>query len=479
MAYSPVVDVQITINAVNLTQAGFGTPIFICAHQQTDERVIEITEASELTTAVADGGYGFSENSAAYVAASRFFENSPAPTTVKIGRRGGTSVSSMSSVDGSTSETYSITVTYLQTGTAYTATYAHTAGTDTAETICDELIAQLEASGSADLSEYLTLSNTGTGAGGNITITSVDDDYAFQVTTSTAGHTEDVFSTSFSGSEGAAATLDALREYDSDFYFVTSEVRPAGTGKTFCQDLSASVQALDKQYFVSSGDQVDLSLESSDTSFFRYAYDNGRTKTVTLWHHYGSSQNVLGESYPECYFVGYNAPYDAGSVTWCNLNVSLPASAQPSNTSKALTTTQLSKLNTYNVNYVQTDAGITVLRTGITAGGEWIDVIRGVHWLTEDMTTSLKDLLFNQKGGKVPYTDSGIARVREVCMSSLQRAVNRGFLDSYTLTLPLVSEVSNQDWIARVLNDVTFTGILAGAIHIINVAGEVTTPSAA
>lgn len=478
MAYSPVVNVQITINAVNLTQAGFGTPIFICAHQQTDARVIDITSPADLTTPVSEGGYGFATNSSAYIAASRFFENSPTPTIVKIGRRGGKSVSTMTLLDGVVSETYNVSVTHLKSGSVYTASHAHTAGTDTAESVCDELITQLKASGAADFETVMSIVNTGTGAGGNITIASLDDDYTFQVETSTSQNTSDVFGTSFEGTELAASTVDALTEYDSDFYFITSEVRPTGTGRAFCQDLSTKTQELDKQYFVSSGDQADIDLVDADSSFFKYTFENSRTQTVTLMHHYGASTTVYGESFPECYYVGYNAPYSAGAVTWCNLKVSLPASGQPTNTVKPLTPTQLGKLLDNNVNFVQKDAGINVLRTGITSGGEWIDVVRGVHWLKEDMTVSLKGLLYNQKGGKVPFTDSGIARIREVMQSSLQRAVNRGFLVSYTLEIPLVRDVPNNEWVKRVLNNARFTGILAGAIHQVNVAGEVTTPSA-
>jgi hypothetical protein len=477
MAYSPVVDVQITINSINLTQAGFGTPIFICAHQQTDERVIDVTTSSQLTDAVEDGGFGFTVNSAAYIAADQFFKNSPSPTVIKIGRRGGITTSRFNSVDGDISETYSISVNYLS-GSTYNAVYAHVASTDDAESIATELVTQLLSSEGADIDEFLSVRVKGTGQGATIEITSLDNDYTFQVDTSTALHTNDTFSTEFSGTEEAMATIDALVEFNSDFYFVTSEVRPASES-SFCEKLAMKVQTLDKTYFVSSGAQADIDLISADTSFFKYAKENGLTHTVTLHHQYGSSKGVYGESYPECYFVGFNAPYDAGSVTWCNLNVALPASGQPSNPNKPLNPTQLGRLMENNVNYVQLDAGVNILRTGVTSGGEWIDVIRGVHWLTEDLTVSLKGLLFNVKGGKVPFSNSGIARIREVCQSSLQRAVNRNFLDSYTLVVPLLSEVSNIDWVARALKGITFIGILSGAINTIEVVGQVTTPTAA
>ncbi len=477
MAYSPVVNVQIAINAVSLSQAGFGTPIFICAHQQTDSRVIEIASAAELLVPTSDGGYGFSPSSSAYLAATQFFVNNPSVTVAKIGRRASQTVSSLSQVDPTTPETYNINIVHVinNNETTYSASYTHSSGED-AQVICDALVATLDSSGARTV---LNVEVVGTGSGATIVVSAIDPDTTFRVTTSTQGSTSDSFNTSAPiGIETATEVITAIEEADSDFYFVTTEVRPNNAGRTFCQDMSTEIQARDKQYFVSSGEASDLLGTDPTTSFFKYALDNGRTHTVTFWHHYGANVGTLGEAFPECYFVGYNAPYDAGSVTWCNLSVGLPPSGQPNNNSKPLNTTQLSRLNELNANYVQRDAGANIIRTGITAGGEWIDVIRGVHWLTEDMTVSLKGLLFNQKGGKVSYDNQGISRVREVLMSSLQRAVNRRFLDSYTLNVPLVSNVSNADFIARVLKGVNFTGILTGAIHTIDVVGQVTTPTA-
>jgi hypothetical protein len=472
--YSPTVDVDITINAVNLTQEGFGTPIFVCAHQRTDDRVISIQAPKELVT-----DYGFEETDNAYLAATQFFKNSPSVNFVKIGRRAGTTTTSISDVDDSIPETYTINVSYLRTGVTYTGQTTHNVGTDTAEEICDALVASLLTSGGEDITNFLNVSRVGTAGASSIEISSIDEDFTFRVETLTSGNTSSTFSNTYTGDESADSVFNSLLEYDADFYFVTSEVRGSiGSGFSFCRDLSAAVQTTDRLYAISSGDQNDLDLESAETSLFKYLKENGRTQTITFMHHYGNSSSVSGEAFPECYYVGFNAPYDAGTVSWCNLVSALPPSAQPTNNNKPLTTSQRQRLVENDVNFVEKDAGVNIIRTGVTAGGEWIDVIRGVHWLKSDLTVSLKGLLFNQKGGSIAYTNSGIARVREVCQSSLQRAVNRGFLDSYTLSVPLISEVSNQDWMARLLRDVTFTGILTGAIHTIGVKGQVTTPAA-
>ena len=78
------------------------------------------------------------------------------------------------------------------------------------------------------------------------------------------------------------------------------------------------------------------------------------------------------------------------------------------------------------------------------------------------------------EGGKLTGDDDGIARVREVATSSLQRGVNRNFLSSYTLTVPLQIDRSLPDIANRILTGCTFTGILSNAIQFIEIDGTVT-----
>ena len=172
-------------------------------------------------------------------------------------------------------------------------------------------------------------------------------------------------------------------------------------------------------------------------------------------------------------YIAYGAPYDAGSIAWGNAQLTgVAASLQPSN-QRPLTSIQKSALDVRHCNFIDLDGGVPVVRRGITSGGEWIDIIRGVDWLESDLKTSLRDLLINQKGGKITYDDTGITRIRQVIETSLQRAVNRNFLSSYTVNVPKASQVALADKKARILKDVTFAGILAGAILDVDLKGTV------
>jgi len=56
----------------------------------------------------------------------------------------------------------------------------------------------------------------------------------------------------------------------------------------------------------------------------------------------------------------------------------------------------------------------------------------------------------------------------------LQDAITQGVLSSFTVSVPDVANILAADKLARTLPDVTFTGVLAGAIHKVEIAGKVT-----
>lgn len=469
MSYSPVVTVEIAINAVNLTQQGFGTPIFICTHNQYNDRVREYSLLEEVAE-----DFGTTHN--AYIAASQFFKNSPAPAVIKIGRRVG-EIQAIPSIPSLTSDTtYNMSVISRTEGASpYSVSVVHNnVAIIGREAVCDAIVAALN--GLTGFTAEFLASRRNSGDASIVVVTSLDDDETMTATTSATGGESGLpptFTNSFVGTEAPVVSYASIKSFDDDFYFVTHELRPTTQNIPFLKALANLVEADTKIYFVSSDRIEDIDSEDINTSFFYDAFYSGLDHTVTFWHHQASE-------FVECYYVGYNAPFDAGTVTWCNLRVNgLPPSSQPNNTSKPLTTTQLGRLMDRKANFIQRDAGVNVIRIGTVASGEWIDTIRGVHWLTEDMTVAIKSLLFNQKGKKIPYTNQGIAQVREVIASSLQRAVNRTFLSSYTIQMPLLGQegASYQDFVDRVLRNVKFTGILAGAIHMVQVNGQVTPPS--
>ena len=167
--------------------------------------------------------------------------------------------------------------------------------------------------------------------------------------------------------------------------------------------------------------------------------------------------------------------YDAGSETWVN---------------KSLASVSVSKFTDTEIDTIDKDPAsyyIQVGDTGLVQGGkvragEWIDVIRFRDWLKNDMQLRILNLLV--KRPKVPYTDKGIGLVRNQMIASLKEGTRRGgiaedqynsddeLIPGFTTSVPLAADLSDTQRKSRTLEDCTFSAILAGAIHVVNVNGS-------
>lgn len=446
--WNPIVNVDITLNTAGTTREGFGLPLFLASTDNFEERVRGYTSLTEVAE-------DFGEDTAAYKAARQLWSQTPKVTQLYIGRRA--MQYTISIPDAVVERTdYSLTIAV---GGGVSQPYRYTAkANDTALIVLTQFKEQVEAD--PTIKDDVTINVTGTGNSATMIVTKAGDNDFVKVTTTTntvsiAGTTADT----------AATALAAIETYSTDWYFIAAEDRT----QQFVLAMASEIQARKKIFFTANSDVKALqgtelaSASDVPAQLAKSMY----TRTVCLWHHSAS------HDYPEMAYVAYGAPYDAGSIAWGNAQLTgVEASLQPAN-QRPLTSIQKSALDVRHCNFIDLDGGVPVVRRGITSGGEWIDIIRGVDWLESDLKTSLRDLLINQKGGKITYDDTGITRIRQVIETSLQRAVNRNFLSSYTVNVPKASQVALADKKARILKDVTFAGILAGAILDVNLKGTV------
>ncbi|UHS65430.1 hypothetical protein HP1_38 [Citrobacter phage vB_CbrM_HP1] len=446
--WNPIVNVDITLNTAGTTREGFGLPLFLASTDNFEERVRGYTSLTEVAE-------DFDENSAAYKAAKQLWSQTPKVTQLYIGRRAMQyTVSIPDEVTESTD--YSLTVAV---GGGVSQPFQYTAQSDdTAEVVLTQFKTQIEANPA--LKDNVTVSVSGSAGSATIIITKAGENDFVKVTT-----TAQTLSISATTADSASVALAAIETYSTDWYFIATEDRTS----QFVTAMASEIQARRKIFFTASNDVKALQGTelASATDVPAQLAKSKYTRTVCLWHHTASFD------YPEMAYIAYGAPYDAGSIAWGNAQLTgVAASMQPAN-KRPLTSIQKSALDARSCNFIDLDGGVPVVRRGITSGGEWIDIIRGVDWLESDLKTSLRDLLINQKGGKITYDDTGITRVRQVIETSLQRAVNRNFLSTYTVTVPKASQVSLADKKARILKDITFHGILAGAILDVDLKGTV------
>ena len=140
---------------------------------------------------------------------------------------------------------------------------------------------------------------------------------------------------------------------------------------------------------------------------------------------------------------------------------------------RVLTATQRINALAKYCNIYETVAGVSITQKGTTGGNEYIDITRGIDWLQSTIQADIYTMLVQQD--KVPYTDKGIASVESKVRAGLEAGIDRNFIASITsITSPAAADVTPANKAARLLQDVEFAAVLAGAINEVEVQGVVT-----
>ncbi len=270
--------------------------------------------------------------------------------------------------------------------------------------------------------------------------------------------------------ETITEAYSAIRADDNDFYFVTAETHTTSE----ILELATAVEASIGLYFFSYGEADALTVfdEGTSTDALALVKEGNFLRTKGFFHHEADT------SFPECDFIAYNATYLAGSVSWANLQLSVPASQDP-DTGKPLSTTQKGYLEDRDATYTERVFGQTIItRNSLTASGVHnIDTIHGADALQEDLNVALAGLLLRQKGGKLPYTNTGITQIYNVVdnVLNIYSSNPRNYLNNnYVLDFKMANQVPVADKEARVYRSGTFRAELQGAIEGVSVSGTVT-----
>jgi hypothetical protein len=356
MAYSPISQVNITLTPSGVTSDGFGIPIFI-ADIDISASPDPLGNGSRIKsyTSLLEVAEDFDVTDAAYIAASKFWANSPSVSTIKVGYR---------DIDAGDVET-------------------------------------------------------------------------------------------------PEEAILAIEDVDTDWYFVTAEPHT----KAEVLGYAAAIESRTKVYFTSTEEQAALTPydEGVSTDVAAEIKEAGYERTKCLFHHDADTQ------YYECQYVGYNAPYLAGSVTWTNLNVSGMSAAQNPATGNLLSSSQKGYLEDRNCSYTEKlDANTVIIRNGFSAGGTPIDFIRGKDNLESDINNAYLSLLSRQKGTKLSYTNPSITVLMGTLDSVLYQYTlpTRNFINpNYVLNFLMADDVPLADKEARIYKSGNFSAELQGAIE--------------
>lgn len=449
---SQFVDVQITAGTVSPDRQAFGVPLLLAADAgavigNSASSLGSYVEASDMQEVAA---LGFPSGGSVYSMAEAVFRQSPRPPKVLIGALRASAITHVTNITiyaapPAVGTVYEFDITGPD-GTVETVTYTSIAA-DTATDVANGL-----RTSAAGLSHALTLS--GTASPLIFTADNTDEVFGYEVKD---GPTLGVILTdsTVDASSYTNALDDILATSEGAFYGVVIDVHAEDT-----LDQAAAWAASNGKVF--GGDIIDpgLSLITSDAT--AKAASNDRAYFVKRGGHPGEGSF----DFPEASWMGDMFSRDAGTATWAFKTLEgVPA--------LTLGTGFKTLVEASGSNWYGLDRGIGVTAPGKTAGGEWIDVTRGLDWLVDTMEAAVFAIKVNNP--KIPFTDAGIALVKSEVEGTLRQAEARGFIDSgWVVTVPKAAGVSTADRGARTLTGVKFQARLAGAIHETEIRGTVT-----
>ena len=220
--------------------------------------------------------------------------------------------------------------------------------------------------------------------------------------------------------------------------------------------IMAKVETLDnKLYFAD--------LEANDSTSLTVS---GINRTILFYCN--SSEDYPS---PAAALVGASAGLAAGSITYKNM---ILKGISPQN----LTDTEVNAIHTKGGITFVTKAGDNVTTEGKVAGGEYIDIIDAKDYVVSNLEYQTQKLL--NSSNKIPYDNNGIAQLQSVCENVLKGAYNNGIIAStddgspdYSVNYALREQTSDSDRAARKYVGGQFTFKLQGAVHNVEVVGEI------
>lgn len=440
---SEIVNVNISRQTQAVTRLGFGTALFVGRNYFFGERV---REYSSLTQMVEDG---VPVNSAEYQAGAAYFGQEVSPEKLLLGRQAPTNIKLVPDV--ADSETYSVEIGTVNVPAVTISVVSD--GDATATEIVDALVTAIDADptiGSlvvpSNASDKLNLVKEGA------------DEIVVKGWSSN-------FDVEYTSSESLVEAITACSEERDDWYGLATYSHADAD----ISSVAAYIETLNRIYGYSSGAPGIITTGSSDIMATLQAASYARTFGIYDVEAGDDTADTDGSTvFSEMAWIGAMFPTDPGSATWMFKTL---AGVTPDN----ITGTQSTNVRDKHGNTYETIQGVNMIREGQMASGEYIDIIRGADWLEARMEERIFSRLANLP--KIPYTDAGVAIIENEIRAQLLEGIAAGYIsgeEEFTITVPKVRDVSDNDKINRSLPPIKFVAILAGAIHRVTVNGVVT-----
>ncbi len=436
---STIVNVAVTRQDKGITQAGFGTPLILGTNGSFGgDHIRTYVDIDEVLD-------DFASSDEEYLAAAAIFSQNPKVKQIKIGVEDAR-VAQVSTIVFDDTLITGNTVDGEVNGAAITSVPFNT---DNATTLSDlaAIIAAVDGISTAVSNGTDTITVTADAAGiafvlSNFVVTGGADQAGIVITTTT-------------DNLGIAEILNTIAEEDDDWYGLIWTERSA------LQVLEAA-KAIETRYkiFGTCSSDSDLLDSGSSTDIAAVLFAGKYARTYVIY-------NADDTDFADAAWMGNRFPFDPGTENWMFAQL-------VGITADSLTSSKRASLIAKNANYYVTIGGVDMTEPGMMASGEYIDVIRLTDWLHARIQENVFQAIVSLP--KIPYTDDGIAIVKNKIREVLQKAEKDGGIAAdpqFTVTAPRALDVSQTNRANRFLPDVKFTCRVTGAIDYVDVAGTV------
>ncbi len=456
MSLQDLVNVTIDKQTASVTRVGFGTPIIMSTEADEDNRFTTTAKIYTDLDQMGVNGDNFDTAGVAYKEATTIFSQNPKVDKIVVGKRTLPPTMKVEFTPVAKNLTaYAVTIGGRGAAGADVETFTFTSD---ATAIASEIIAGLVALINAGAQKVLATDVASTtmtiesavSAGG---ATATGKPFTIQV------NRELLKPQNITADPGIVTDVDAVRtatDGNDEWYAAYLD----SFGKAEIIAMAAKIETLVKMYFPTTFDADVLTAVTSDVGSTLQA--SGYVRTALQWHETPLFSD-LGAAWG-----GKLLPSDPGSVTWKFKSLAGPAYS-------LLTPSELAELKGKGVNNYIRKAGNSMMQEGVTSGGEYIDITRGIDFIQARLQENIFGRMINLP--KIPFTDPGIAIIEAEVRGVMDLGISKGIFaadPAPTVSVPLAVDVDTNDKANRLLPDVNFTAVLAGAIHFVEVNGTVT-----
>lgn len=449
MPLSDHVQLTITTTAVGLQQPGYGVPLILSASAAWSNRVRFYTSLSGVSTDFPV------TSSPEYLSASALFSQTPAPSQIAIGRLTNLPTQQYVINVQTVRNTYAYGVNVAGQGVTTTATSFTSSGGATNDTIVTGIVAALNAVTGANY----TAASTGSVGSKVCTVTANAAGNWFSLEINSPNITSDDLRIKQTHADpGVAADLNAILLETSAWYAVWSNFNSNAVGAA----IAAWTEANGAHIFICQSNETgSIQTTVGNGDLIDTLHTSAYTRTMGAYH--PSPVSMFGAAW-----FGRVLPIQAGSESWKFKTLNGVPAVQ-------LTATHRTNLVARNGNSYQNISGLNITWEGTDANGGFMDVIRGIDYLSSDMQSRVFLVLTGQN--KVPYTDQGISQIAAAVRASLKNAQQLNILSTSVdpvVTVPTAASLAGTTQKAsRILPYVQFSATLAGAIHDVQITGVV------